>query len=860
MASPNFGIDYLLGKVWCNPGVDNQYIVAPARITPDGGLFGQFTYARELISLPSTDRAYQVFSVGQFPPSFLSLIDTKAGWVKFSDIQTEQNLIVDVYTAKGLLMHKDNLYFMLTQTQDILFAVGRGEKGIVDFNEKSLYFRIYKNHFYTLERRKGVVATSVNVATFDDIPAFQSRLLAYKQLGYGHAYVVKNNLMYANIHPFNTSVGDDLDMVFDESIIRIVDFKTNATPVFDSTLDNAKKFLLHYPALGDDRVYYQDDVDVYVGYKNDRGDMVGFYIPKNIPSIFRQVTHRDYSLSQPIVNSLVQANGWADGREIFIRLHIRDGGMNLRLVNTKEKLRELYKLDETALVGALTGINAALPFWNASYLEKSGYANFVGKQILAGSGQLCTKEDVANVLGYTPMAKLLNDLPVKTDTQINNGRVLRTCDAPLGSQDKSVAICYDNNGAFLGTENHVNSSVHYFTSPAVGLVEFIPGTPSDEIDEVYQANNVVLNPELDYRFYACGKYNGIPDKKWRDVTGTSAYQVINNIVIWNLDFDLNYVMVRSNANVLVNNFTADNKGGYVGFTLVQNTRRSGTLKTEALEIPLGELAVYMNNALLIQGIDYVVNFPEVVIISKKFLKNPSTVMQTGTYVMTGHCKSDLSWPVVRDAGFVYQGVLSKNHQYNIRDDKVLRINVGGALKTMADVKMDETTGATRPFTPMDGTPYEIRDVVIPVKKYLDKDTYAMRDSDIAMDTQMANYITQHVPDSANTPDIINGLYLLYSPFASRILGELTNNNISTAAISNLGAASDVIPICKPYEYLLAFDPTQDGLTPDDRYCLIHPWYDSQVVRLDVAQYIFFKKVVDFYLKGKVEINNFVMLR
>lgn len=861
MASPNYGIDYLLGKVWCNPGVDNQYIVSPARLTADGGQYGFLTYAREKIPMPTAGKAYQIFAVGHIPASFLSLIDTKGAWVKVGDIQWSQNLIMDVYTRTGQLLHKDEIYFMLTTTNSLLFAVGFQPKSLVDFNERTLYFRVYKNHFYTTDRKTGIVVTSAYISTPDDLPNFQTNLAKYKNLGYGYAYAIRGNLMYENVHPFNTKIGDNVDMVYDESIVRVVDFSTKTTPVFDSLLDSGKKFLLHYPANGDDNVYYQDDVDVYVCYKNDRGHMVGVLLPKHLPQAFRQVTHRDYSVSQPLVYSLVQAQGWSDGREIFIRLHVRDGGLGLKLVNTKEKLNELYKLDESSLVGALVGVNSSLPYWNAAYLEKSAYANFLGKQILGTSNQICTKKDVADVLGYTAFSKLVNDLPVKTLAKVQNGTVLRSCDVPPASQEKSVAFMYDYLGRMLDFEPHVNSAVHYFSNPLTDRAEFIPGTLSDGVEEFYQTNNVVINPDLDYRFYACGKYNGVPDYKWKDVTGTSAYQIVNGKAIWALDFDTNHVMIRSNANVLVNKFTADAVGGYVGFTLTQNQVVNGVRQTVPLTISLGDLSVYADDgSLLIEGIDYFVNFPKVVIVSKKHLNNPSTTSQKGTYVFTGHCEHDLSRKVLRDVGFVDHGTLSKNHVYNIRNDKVLRINVGGNVRMLSEVAMDETTKTPREMTNQDGQPYEIRDVVIPVKRYLDTDTYDLRNQEMDADAQMGGYITQHIPDNPDTPNIINGLYLLYSPFASRILSELANNVIQDAQVIGINATSDVISVCRPYEHLLAFDPTQDGQTPDSRYCIIHPWYDNQTVRLTVAQYIFFKKVVDFYLKGKVDISNFVILR
>ena len=65
---------------------------------------------------------------------------------------------------------------------------------------------------------------------------------------------------------------------------------------------------------------------------------------------------------------------------------------------------------------------------------------------------------------------------------------------------------------------------------------------------------------------------------------------------------------------------------------------------------------------------------------------------------------------------------------------------------------------------------------------------------------------------------------------------------------------EVIEICKSYEYLLAFDPTQDENKQDPRYVVIHPHSFNHVVDLPQFEYQFMHQVVQEYTNGLVTLS------
>jgi hypothetical protein len=64
-------------------------------------------------------------------------------------------------------------------------------------------------------------------------------------------------------------------------------------------------------------------------------------------------------------------------------------------------------------------------------------------------------------------------------------------------------------------------------------------------------------------------------------------------------------------------------------------------------------------------------------------------------------------------------------------------------------------------------------------------------------------------------------------------------------------------VCAPYEYLLAYDPTQPATQPDLRFVTIQPHNLNVTIGLNLYCYNFLKSVIRIYLNGLVSLTNFV---
>ncbi|EKD22646.1 MAG: Virion structural protein [uncultured bacterium] len=389
-------------------------------------------------------------------------------------------------------------------------------------------------------------------------------------------------------------------------------------------------------------------------------------------------------------------------------------------------------------------------------------------------------------------------------------------------------------------------------------IEMIAGTPGQHLDEYVGIATQQLDPTAEYRFYLCPITNGLPTYQWTDVTDTADYSVVNGVATWNVNPLLNLTMIRSNKNVLSYDLSIPANGGVLEFTLTEATTVNGVAVVRPMQIPLGELDLFLNGYSLIEGIDYIVNFPKIVIVNKAHLVNVLTDQQQITVRFSGFCNTDLSRTLSVDQGFIKYGLLSYNNRFDIRDDKVLRIVVGGKLYTREMLKFSETDSGVTVPNATNGLPYLIRDIVVPLRGMTVDGTYVLRTASTVIDKSISDYMTAYMPEpQVDSANVIITPYIVYSPFCSKILNLLSAGVINDPRLKQQYSDQDVIDICQPYEYLLNSDLSQTSLKQDPNYVEIHPHSADTVINLDLYQYKFITRVVKLYLNDIVDISHFV---
>jgi hypothetical protein len=195
---------------------------------------------------------------------------------------------------------------------------------------------------------------------------------------------------------------------------------------------------------------------------------------------------------------------------------------------------------------------------------------------------------------------------------------------------------------------------------------------------------------------------------------------------------------------------------------------------------------------------------------------------------------------------------------------VLRIVAGGRIYHRNELKFSEDDQAYKLPNAKNGLPYYIRDLVVPMRALTIGDTYSLRDESRVVDKRISDYLSQQLPEEVvEVPNVIAERWKLYSPFLSRVLYALLDNDIPIAEIQDHYEMADVKRLCAPYEYLLAFDPTQTANAVDENYVNIHPHYRSDSVEVDIYHYRFLEMAISLYmseLRHMVQLSKFLHLR
>lgn len=874
-------LDYLvssaMSNLWSNPSIDNQLILNLSRISPPGGAYSKYRVMLTDYTLPTNDR-YHVFVLGNIFPLTLNLFDnfsiTKPNeWVSFSTAITNTKVLVDIYTNYGVQLPKFECFYTFDTNYDLIIVVKDNSKLPINYGTDKIFLRVFTNSYFKTaigSTEIGLVTYGLNIKT----PADQILI----QSNYNSLNVLPGNLKlfingyYTNV--LDTTIGNIVELLYDSSAYKYVDFPINKGMSFTSTLDKKKKYILHHLKDTINQIEFYDDVDFYVNYTDPvTGLIKGLYYNKNVLDSVRMLTHRDYSIVVDYVNNYIaqlQATmvNTISLNNITIRAIYKKCADSKSVYYENNRILDLYKLPDNLIVNNLIG--NGLPIWFADNLESSQSSMFYGKQF-----STIKLNDVINVLGYNSASKILGDTPTYP---INVGNV-KQCSVPFALQSNCLVYEYAAvTGKMLGY-SYINNQFLYNTKFNGDLVEMVYGTNVNTLkfttnsskDLTGWLNNTLnLNQVNGYRVYMCTvNAVGFPDLKWRDITNSNEYHLstdgLNTLISNNLSLD-QFFMVRFDNTIVTNDLTfgtASNinlvSEGNIKFTLSEQSdmMTKGTLITNSvMSVPMGSLDIYLNGRALIANLDYVVKFPEVVITNTSFLNNvnPNIVH----YRYSGFCNPDLTMEPIDDSGFIINGTLSANNKYDIRDNKVLKVIVNGGVFNRDLLFFAENSAVGN--TLLNGLPYQIKDIVVPMRVSEGIDTYSYREQSKIIDKQISTYMTNMLPQVEILPlPTITNKWIIYSPFLTSIVTAMKTGVLTDVILANIVTDNDVLLLAKPYEKWLPFDPTQIVNNINTNYVVVQATNQMNGITLNLFQYRFLLSVNRLYCNGLVDLSQYVTL-
>ncbi len=860
-------VHHAIKNVWCTPRQDQQVIIKPAKLTPKHGVSKSAKLMWRYIPTPDQTSRWHIYQIGGTHPIAFNLFAKCYSWIKISEACEKQSLLADLYITSGYKIPVSDSYYAYSADHNLIIAVRANPKMPYDLNLHDLYLRVYSNAFYGSPRANNIGTPKVKIdGRTIEANTDRSVLKSFYQSCSGlpgHAWIYINAVLYESWVDALMPIGSYVEVVYDASVRDIIKLKIGDMDTFESTLDKKKKYLLHYDDADPKQIDYQDDIDVYITRNHQAAGYQGLFYNKNNEDAMRNLTHRDYSIVATYLRRYADTyelmaipRSFIEPEDLYAIMFIRNSGYQRDLVFVNSRIHELYKMKDLDVRRAMTGIDATVDVWKAHNLEADAYPEVMRSQCCD-----ITNELVEKAYGYNSISKILGDTPSKPFD--HNGEM--SVEVPYKLQYGCTAYEYDNSGLLIGYHQHYVGRYYVVKNPATTYVELIAGLGSPFIDEHKGIKQATLKDNYSYRVFQCTAVGGIPDNKWIDVTGSDKYtfEKVNGTYDFNwTDTSVTaYPMVRSDKRFLARDYEISLTDGALSFSLQQKVNTPDGIKDQVMQVPMGQIDIFLNGRSLIRDLDYFVVFPKVFIVNKKYLKRPINSEKQNVHIrFTGFASKQFELIDEGNRGFIEHGLLSNDSKYNIRDDKVLRIVVDGRLYTRDELQFSEFTSGVSVTNASNGLPYLVKDILVPVSSHTTTDTYELRELSKVVDKAVSDYLTLKIPQpERNAPSAIPYKHQLYSPFCNRLIMDLKYNRLQLPVQDTGYTRQQVLEICRPYEWLLKFDPSQNSRAQDGRYVLIHPHGYDSVIDLNKREYQFMNQVVILYCGEWVEMSQMVRM-
>lgn len=894
-------------NVWAEPAQDFQYNIGLARLTVDGGVIHSQNVLWHVVKVPKVEGRtwFHIYQIGQVPPKLFSIEIPDNTWVKVSDLAVSESMIIDFYLESGAMIPRSRAWVMRDLSKNFVVALEHNRKfdygtdvrvdkytGVaanrkITLDNDRVIARFYVNaHFSNYSFRDQAVnplqPIQMNYMRIRDSTDFENFMiqcsnitLSFGRQGKGIYY--KDGFAINRPTLYDPSlIGRELGFMWDESFKFEQFFDLKDLHPFTSELDlNRKKWIL-FTDSEYDIIDFHDDIDFYLV----RRDAVGFkgvYISRVKDYSIRMLTHSAYSIDAELLEYYVKTHSFLGSlSECSVYAMVRQGGKLQGLINQKNRIEELYSLgSREAIIDAMVNTNSVVPEWRAPLLENSAYTALMR----ADSYQIDVGL-VQDAYGFSTVTQIMCP-PVHAVKRIGDRQQIQV---PPGLQipdnvngyARRCAFCYDSKGRMVNYFSDASSDIYIDIPPEVTgteTVEVFNGLIDD--DSGTYVNMDVTNNDLEqygFRCYVSTMFALTPLEDWEDITGDSVwytYTVGDNTddakIVWNwalLSQAGLYPAVKTNAKIHLYTYTQEignERDGCVNLLIRARQVWAGEYTYRVQKVPPAQVTVFANGYSLIEGIDYYMKWPNIVIVNKTINNTETIEIIVRSYGCgMSPASGGLAVPYKpREVGFVKNGRLSSNDQYDIHNDKNLRIVVADEFKRRDQVNFAEDN--LGPLS-VDGRPYSIEDYILPIENYtINRRTNEFYDEVIDIEDRVSNYLTQWKTEPVWGQNVIvEKKWEVVSPVLTALCYAIKNGY---AIDENTNENFDNLEVdvwLKPYAWLLDYDPAH--LNIDTGFIHISPHPFNEQISMTQKQYELLETIIKLKLNNLVDLSQFIKIK
>jgi hypothetical protein len=472
---------------------------------------------------------------------------------------------------------------------------------------------------------------------------------------------------------------------------------------------------------------------------------------------------------------------------------------------------------------------------------------------------------VGDVFGYHAAAEILANTP--SSVYAKDG--YRWADLCYEHWQNATIFEYDDKGLLIDHYYHSGGRQWMVRNLACVRVEAITGYGGQALNTVYGTKPVTLRTGYNYRLYISSVWGGEPKGDWVDITESpdlAKYGFLDETQdvhrwVWSVDATRYMGAVRQDDQFFLDTLTFNKSAGVIRFSVASDEIHSDLKTYQLMDIPFGQLDILVQPGAgqrwrtLIEGLDYFVRWPQVVINNLEYLGTDVTnVMLRGH----GFCNDDMTRYPPSEVGFVEHGVLSNDHRYDIHTHKVQRVVIDGHYRDAKELVFEEQLNALTITNERNGAPYTIQTPPIVFRDVYTSDKLA-REEDDARDQMVSDYMSQYYPTRDRGVDFIKEPYHVFSAFTNKILHDLRTGVLNPKGISSgFYSEQDIRTWCKAYEWLVPFDICNNDYDPI--HVMVYPHWFGSPVALNTYQWAFFQRVIKLYLRKVPETSVFVYLQ
>lgn len=840
---------HAMENVWCAPGQDGNFIFKLPALSSSGGSIGTIDITGPILDLPNAYDRFQVFMIGGVQPSVYGMVNALMHWVSHPEHSNTMKSALRVYTDDGVVFGAADVYYRYTGSGNLLVAVRMDNKLPVSWATDGIYLSLYKAAYWgapeALVNPVGFEVVAQRIEQSSDVSDFNVVYnAAVATVDAPHQLRYWRNGVSCIYNAAEIEVGDSVWFEIDGSIKELHRFNVQGLGSFGSSLDAVRKYLLHLPKNNLFGIDFIDDLELFITTTNSKQTGLK-YVPVQ-QSHLRQLTHRDYSI--PVTNVTYQSQTLSAITSTISNTHaievvVRTGARRFELVREAAFITEMYRLDDASIVAAMIGTESTVPFWKADSLEASDYVALMRARTLAD----LTYEKVENAYGYYAMSRALGEMPLEVQSPGSTGWV----DVPYIYMWGATMYEYDADGLFLGHHLHILGNRYFTNSPEATHVEVIAGYGSNILEEMHGIREGNLTKDATLRVYLRQKVGGVIQPAYTDVTGSNRYTIDEEgNFTWLNAAPTDYVTVRTDRRFFAADYYTDVVDGFITITLNTMQTHDGVAGLRKMTIGMGQWDVILNGRSLIRGLHYFYRDGTIVVTARDYIDQTPGVKQKVHVRGLGFEKSDKTMYDEGDWGFIRHGLLSQNSRFSIRDGRVSRVIVDGRLKTMDQLVFAEDSNAVSPVNAVNGMPYMIKDVYVPLRPFAKPDTWELLDAARKRAKQVEDYLTRKLPEPDRGLVTIAQRHRIVSPFLSKILFDMIYGRLTPP--SGEITRQQVVDVCKSYEPLLKTDALQTGF--DGAFVDIVPHHRNDPITITVTQWGFLDKVVRYYAPGLVDLH------